>query len=74
MRTNTNTSWWRQLGAISQGMLFLDGHIATAEAARAARPDTDSTGIERSARSEARAKRVEYCRQVRQMTALSSFR
>lgn len=74
MRTETNESWLRQLGAISQGMLFLDGHIATAEAAKAVRPDTDRTGIERPARSVARAKQVEYCRQIRQMTALSLFR
>lgn len=74
MRTETNKSWLRQLGAISQGMLFLDGHIATTEAAKAVRPDPDSTNIERPARSAARAKQVEYCRQVRQMTALSLFR
>ena len=78
MRTQTNTSWWRQLGAISQGMLFLDGHIATAEAADAARKaidaDTDSAKAGSAARSTAAARQAEYTRQARQMTALSLFR
>lgn len=76
MRTDTNQSWWRQLGAISQGMLFLDGHIATAEAAEAMRKATDTyadrTEVESQARSA--AKQAEYARQVQQMTALSLFR
>jgi hypothetical protein len=78
MRTQTNTSWWRQLGAISQGMLFLDGHVATAEAAEAAQKSIDAGTDKREARSAARsaaaARQAEYTRQARQMTALSLFR
>lgn len=78
MRTNTNTSWWHQLGAISQGMLFLDGHIATADAAKAAQKNIDTgtrkTEAESSARSIAAARQADYTRQMRQMTALSLFR
>jgi hypothetical protein len=78
MRTDTNTSWWRQLGAISQGMLFLDGQIATADAAKAAQTSIDTgnrkTEAESSARSTAAARQAEYTRQMRQMTALSLFR
>lgn len=76
MRTETNQSWLRQLGAISQGMLFLDGHIATAAAAEAMRKatdtDTDRPEIESPTRSA--AKQAEYVKQVQQMTALSLFR
>ena len=78
MRTNTNTSWWRQLGAISQGMLFLDGHIAPAEAAKAAQKSIGTgagkTKAAGAARSAAAARQAEITRQTRQMTALSLFR
>jgi hypothetical protein len=73
MRTKTNTSWWRQLGAVSQGMLFLDGHFATAEAAEAARKSID-TQIQPDRRTAAAARQAEYAKQARQMTALSLFR
>ncbi|KRA45068.1 hypothetical protein [Pseudoxanthomonas sp. Root630] len=28
MQTETKKQWWQQLGGMSQGMLFLQGHIA----------------------------------------------
>ena len=28
MQTETRKQWWQQLGGMSQGMLFLQGHIA----------------------------------------------
>jgi len=75
MRTETNTSWWRQLGAVSQGMLFLDGHLATAEAAEAARKSIDTDiRADRRPGTAAAAKQAEYAKQARQMTALSLFR
>jgi hypothetical protein len=76
MRTETQQSWWRQLGAISQGMLFLDGHIATAEAAATQRNtiDTERAAGKDPARATAAARQAEYARQARQMTALSLFR
>jgi hypothetical protein len=29
MKTSSTTSWWREMGAISRGMMFIQGHIAT---------------------------------------------
>ncbi|MGH8061153.1 MAG: hypothetical protein ACREO7_03960 [Pseudoxanthomonas sp.] len=29
MKTSTYNSWWREMGAISRGMMFIQGHIAT---------------------------------------------
>ncbi|UBB25060.1 hypothetical protein LAG73_17290 [Pseudoxanthomonas japonensis] len=74
MRTETKHSWWRELGAVSQGMLFLEGHIASTEALRA------GDGEQRPARRPVpperheRALRVLHARRRREMTALSLFR
>ena len=74
MRTETKHSWWRELGAVSQGMLFLDGHIANVETARATdaegRPDRRPGSAERHQR----ALRVLHARRLREMTALTLFR
>ncbi|MGN6225038.1 hypothetical protein [Pseudoxanthomonas sp.] len=74
MGTETKRSWWRELGAVSQGMLFLDGHIASTEAARSAageeRPRRRPVPVERHQR----ALRVLHARRLREMTALSLFR
>lgn len=74
MRTETKSSWWQQLGSISQGMLFLDGHII--------HPDTVSGhshgvhGSQRTHRADLhqRALQVLQARRLRQATALSLFR
>ncbi|HEY5971011.1 MAG TPA: hypothetical protein VIT22_03405 [Pseudoxanthomonas sp.] len=29
MKTNNYHSWWREMGAISRGMMFIEGNIAT---------------------------------------------
>jgi hypothetical protein len=29
MKTSTYNSWWREMGAISRGMMFIEGNIAT---------------------------------------------
>ncbi len=29
MKTSTYNSWWREMGAISRGMMFIEGSIAT---------------------------------------------
>lgn len=80
MRTEAKQSWWRQLGAISQGMLFLDGHIASVQAAEAAsqtrgfRADAGDRRNDAQTRPAAAARQAEYAKQVRRMTALSLFR
>lgn len=29
MKTSSSNSWWREMGAISRGMMFIEGNIAT---------------------------------------------
>lgn len=29
MKTSTYSAWWREMGAISRGMMFIEGNIAT---------------------------------------------
>lgn len=74
MRTEANKSWWQQLGAISQGMLFLDGHIASAEAVHAFHLDGNAVPRVANPERHERARRALQARRVRQMTALSLFR
>ena len=35
MKTSTYTSWWREMGAISRGMMFIEGNVATPAALEA---------------------------------------
>ncbi|HSX63141.1 MAG TPA: hypothetical protein VLF15_00290 [Pseudoxanthomonas sp.] len=79
MTSESRQAWWRQLGNISQGMLFLDGHIATPQAASllqateaspaAAVPD----GPVQQQESQQR-RQDGYAKRIREMTALSLFR
>ncbi len=74
MQTETKRSWWQQLGGMSQGMLFLHGHVIP--------PDPPSTPLRRQPRihdaaGQARHRRAMQrlvARRVRAMTALSLFR
>lgn len=77
MGSESKKAWWRQLGAISQGMLFLDGHIATAQAAAEIRPQQESSAIADGSggrRRSAQPAQDGYAKRVREMTALSLFR
>lgn len=72
MRTETTKAWWRQLNAMSQGMLFLEGHIASVEALPedVRRPCKDAAARRRHERAIERLS----ARRLRAMTALSLFR
>lgn len=39
MKTSTYNSWWREMGAISRGMMFIQGHIATPTSLERAQQD-----------------------------------
>lgn len=75
MSTESKKAWWRELGAISQGMLFIDGNIAIPQAAEPAKdavpamPNAAAPG-QRSQR----ARQDGYAKRLREMTALSLFR
>lgn len=78
MGTETRKAWWRELGAISQGMLFIDGHIAVPQATETAKPEqedpvsaaADAAALQRSQR----ARQDGHAKRLREMTALSLFR
>lgn len=76
MRTEAKKQWWQQLGGMSQGMLFLQGHIAHPDAlsvdshARRERPVRDAAATRRHERAVERLS----ARRLRAMTSLSLFR
>lgn len=71
MRSESKLSWWRELGAVSQGMLFLDGHITRPELPQ---PHVHGARCHHRADLHQRAVQVLAARQRRQMMALSLFR
>jgi hypothetical protein len=72
MTSVSRQAWWRQLGAMSQGMLFLDGHIATPQAARLLEPPE---ALPTPAVPEGPVQQQDsYAKRIREMTALSLFR
>ncbi len=74
MRTETKHSWWRELGVVSRGMLFLEGHIASPESARALDDERRQRRRPVPVERHQRAQRVLHARRLREMTALSLFR
>ena len=45
MKTSTYTSWWREMGAISRGMMFIEGAIATPTTLDRTRQDLRTTVV-----------------------------
>ena len=45
MKTSTYNSWWREMGAISRGMMFIEGTIATPTALDRAERDVRATVV-----------------------------
>lgn len=74
MGTETKKAWWRQMGEVSRGLLFLDGHIASAAALAPADPAADPARLAARAARHERARQVVQARRIRAMTALSPFR
>ncbi|WP_454832834.1 hypothetical protein [Pseudoxanthomonas wuyuanensis] len=75
MGTETRKAWWRELGAISQGMLFIDGHIAVPQATEPAQEDPASAAADAAAlQRRQRARQDDHAKRLREMTALSLFR
>lgn len=76
MRTENKISWWREIGAVSQGLLFLDGHITRPEAVHSAQAAYGAHGRQRHHRADLheRAVKVLAARRRRHMLALSLFR
>jgi hypothetical protein len=77
MTSVSRQAWWRQLGTISQGMLFLDGHIATPQAARLLQPPEASSAAEvpgSPAQQHRQTPQDSIAKRIREMTALSLFR
>lgn len=72
MTSESRQAWWRQLGTISQGMLFLDGHIATPQAARLLQPPEASPVA--AVPDGPVQQQDSYAKRIREMTALSLFR
>ena len=76
MQTETKKQWWQQLAGMSQGMLFLHGHVVhpAADAAQAQGEHRhhahDSAGKARQQRALQRLGE----RRLRAMTSLSLFR
>lgn len=71
MRTASN-DWWRQMGAMSQGLLFLDGHFAPHQADVERR--AEAAHCPQASGRRDRARRILIARRVRQLPALSLFR
>ncbi len=74
MRTGTTTPWWRQLGGMSQGMLFLHGHIVRPDASL---PEPSRTHHAHDAAGQARHQRALQrlsARRLHGMASLSLFR
>lgn len=44
MATGKQSAWWREMGAISRGMMFLDGGIATPASAEALSETQEADG------------------------------
>lgn len=75
MQSDTKKQWWQQLGGMSQGMLFLQGHVVHASAPPQAQEDHlhhvhDAAGKVRHQRALDRLS----ARRLRAMTSLSLFR
>ena len=74
MQTVTRKQWWQQLGGMSQGMLFVQGHLVPSDSpapASAQRYNVhDATG---QARHREAVQRLS-ARRLRAMTSLSLFR
>jgi len=45
MKTSTYNSWWREMGAISRGMMFIEGNIATPTALDRTQQDARPTVV-----------------------------
>lgn len=71
MRTASN-DWWRQLGAMTRGLLFLDGHIVPGDTATPHAEPVPRPRV-RALRREC-ARRILIARRIRQLPALSLFR
>jgi len=75
METGSKRQWWQQLGGMSQGMLFLQGHVVHPAATppdRSPHPHHvhDAAGQARHRRAVERL----GARRLRAMTSLSLFR
>ena len=75
MQDETRKQWWQQLGGMSQGMLFLHGHVAQPVASPQAQEHRlhhmhDVAGKVRHRRALERLS----ARRLRAMTSLSLFR
>ena len=76
MQTETRKQWWQQLGGMSQGMLFLHGHVAHCIDDATRRQEErrhhahDAAGKARHQRAVQRLGE----RRLRAMTSLSLFR
>ena len=75
MQTESKKQWWRQLGGMSQGMLFLHGHVVHDDSTHpvsAERPHHrhDAAGAVRHRQALERLS----ARRLRAMTSLSLFR
>ncbi|HEY0861591.1 MAG TPA: hypothetical protein VGE19_11865 [Pseudoxanthomonas sp.] len=74
MQTGTRKQWWQQLGGMSQGMLFLQGHIAhPAGPPLAPAPRHHVHDAAGQARHREAVQRL-GARRLRAMTSLSLFR
>lgn len=74
MQTVTRKQWWQQLGGMSQGMLFLHGHVARADGKP---PEPAHRHHVHDAAGQARHREAIQrlgARRQRAMTALSLFR
>ena len=75
MQTGTRKQWWQQLGGMSQGMLFLQGHIAHSDSS--ALPEPAPRHHVHDAAGQARHREAGQrlgARRLRAMTSLSLFR
>ena len=45
MKTGSNNAWWREMGAISRGMMFIEGNIATPAGLDRLQPDLRPAGV-----------------------------
>ena len=45
MKTGSNNAWWREMGAISRGMMFIEGNIATPASLDRLQPDLRPAGV-----------------------------
>lgn len=74
MQTKTRKQWWQQLGGMSQGMLFLQGHVAHLDTASPeSRREHHVHDVAGQARHREAIQRLS-ARRLRAMTSLSLFR